>query len=221
MKKQSTVDIDSIYKRLSAEVQTYEDLPIVDLIQVQTRDPFKVLVATILSARTQDRTTAAACRRLFARVETLEQLGRMRESTIEKLIYPVGFYRAKAQHLKKLPAVVRQRFNNTIPQTIDELVELPGVGRKTANLVRAIAFDKPAICVDVHVHRISNRLGYVRTKTPYDTEMALRKKLPSHYWKGINSILVAFGQHHCRPVSPKCESCVIYDNCRRIGVKKR
>ena len=137
------------------------------------------------------------------------------------MVYPVGFFRNKARYLKELPKVLKAEFNNTVPEEIDDLVKLPGVGRKTANLVRAIAFKKHAICVDVHVHRISNRFGFIKTKTPFETEMALRKKLPKKYWININSYLVAFGQNHCTPLNPKCSTCTIYDECERVGVKTK
>jgi endonuclease III len=212
------VDIDAIYKILKREVEHYH-VPVVDLVKIQTNDPFKILVATILSARTNDATTAAACKKLFGKVNTPKDLERLDKKTIERLIFPVGFYHTKAKHLKMLPHALKEKFNGIIPSTVEELLELPGVGRKTANLVVAIAFDKPAICVDVHVHRITNRLGYLKTKNPFETEMALRKKLPKKYWTTFNSILVAFGQHLCRPTSPKCSICPIKAHCNRIGVR--
>ncbi|MFA6088908.1 MAG: endonuclease III [Candidatus Woesearchaeota archaeon] len=217
MKMDKSFDIDKVYTILKKEVSKYK-VPIVDLIQIQTKDPFKVLVTTILSARTNDRTTTEAARRLFDRVGKLSDFDKLSLKEIEKLIYPVGFYKNKAKFLKQLHGKVLELFDGKIPDTVDELVKLPGVGRKTANLVVAIAFDKPAICVDTHVHRIMNIWGYVKTKTPFDTEMALRKKLPIKYWKTINSIIVAFGQNLCRPVSPHCSVCPIYDYCPRIGV---
>jgi endonuclease III len=195
-------------------------VPVVDLIQLQTRDPFKVLVTTILSARTQDRTTHDAAQRLFAKIKKPSDLERLSRAQITKLIYPVGFYKTKAKHLKMLPGALQEKFGGRIPHTVEQLVELPGVGRKTANLVVAVAFDKPAVCVDTHVHQIMNRLGYVRTKMPYDTEMALRKKLPVKYWTTFNSILVAFGQHTCVSVSPFCSRCPVRRYCNRVGVKK-
>ena len=187
--------------------------PIMDLVAAQTRDPFRILVGTILSARTQDATTAAAVEKLFARVKTPAQLAALSEKEIEALIFPVGFFHTKAKMLKQLPVVLEEKFNGAIPDDIDDLCTLPGVGRKTANLVRALAFHKPAICVDVHVHRISNRLGLVQTKTPLETEMALREHLPKKYWMDWNSFLVAFGQTRCRPVRPKCEGCPIARYC--------
>ena len=191
--------------------------PIMDLMAAQTPDPFRILVGTILSARTQDATTAAAVEKLFARVKTPAQLAALSEAEIESLIFPVGFYHTKAKHLKQLPAALAQNFNGRVPDEIDDLCTLPGVGRKTANLVRALAFRKPAICVDVHVHRISNRLGLVQTRDPHATEMALRETLPRKYWMDWNSILVAFGQTRCRPVKPRCAGCPIARYCPSRG----
>lgn len=213
-------DISKIYKILKKEVSTY-NVPIVDLIKIQTNDPFKILLATILSARTQDKTTAAASKRLFEKVRTTNDLNKLSVKQIETLIYPVGFYKTKARHLKLLPAVLKNEFHGKVPSTVEELVKLPGVGRKTANLVVALGFDKHAICVDTHVHRISNRMGYVKTKTPFQTEMALRNKLPRKYWTTINSILVAFGQNTCRPISPRCNVCPITRYCDYYKIAKK
>ena len=213
-------DIEQVVVRLEQEVADYQ-VPVVDLIATQTKDSFKVLVATILSARTKDEVTAAASRRLFARAETVEELDGLSVSELEKIIYPVGFFRNKAGYLAALPGVLQEEFSGRVPETIDELVKLPGVGRKTANLVRAVAFAKPAICVDTHVHRIMNIWGYVETKTPLQTEMALRDKLPEQYWIRINSILVAFGQGTCKPRLPHCDRCVVADLCPQIGVTPR
>ena len=212
--------IDEIILRLEQEVRTYQ-VPIVDLIATQTKDPFKVLVATILSARTKDEVTASAAKRLFARAETAAQLAALSVVEIEKLVYPVGFFRNKAKYLHQLPAVLEEQFAGNVPDEIDALLRLPGVGRKTANLVLAVAFNKPAICVDTHVHRIMNIWGYVRTETPLQTEMALREKLPQRYWIRINGLLVAFGQGTCTPQRPHCDRCVISDLCPKIGVTAR
>tara|TARA_Y100000034_G_C6895051_1_gene412481 strand:+ start:1787 stop:2422 length:636 start_codon:yes stop_codon:yes gene_type:complete len=209
------MDIDNVYRILKKEVVNY-NVPVVDLIEIQTEDPFKVLVATILSARTKDETTANVLKKLFAKVTTPNDLDKLTEKEIEDLIYPVGFYKNKAKYLKQLPAAL----NGKVPDNIDDLVKLPGVGRKTANLVVAVAFKKPAICVDIHVHRIMNRLGYVETKTPYETEMELRKKLPIEYWITFNSIFVAFGQNLCRPISPHCSKCPISHECPRVRVEQ-
>ncbi len=211
--------ITELIEKVEQEVKNYS-VPVVDLIAIQTKDPFKVLVATILSARTKDETTAKAASRLFKRVQKQADLDCLTEKEISKLIYPVGFYKNKAKYLKKLPSAL-EKFNGHVPDTIDALITLPGVGRKTANLVVSVAFEKPAICVDTHVHRIMNIWGYVKTKTPLETEMALREKLPKKYWRSINSILVAFGQGTCKSVAPHCDRCIVSDLCPQIGVKPR
>ncbi|MBM9511422.1 exodeoxyribonuclease III [Desulfogranum marinum] len=214
------INIDQAVSLLKKEVVNYQ-VPVVDLIAVQTKDPFKVLVATILSARTKDEVTAVAAQRLFAKAETLEQLAGLSVSQLEKIIYPVGFYRNKAKYLHALPQVLENEFKGEVPQSVEELLRLPGVGRKTANLVVAVAFKKPAICVDTHVHRIMNIWGYVTTKTPLQTEMELRRKLPQQYWLDINSLLVAFGQGLCKPQRPHCDQCVLEALCPKIGVTPR
>jgi len=205
-------DIHQVYKILKKETSTYK-VPVVDLIQIQTNDPAKVLIATILSARTKDETTVQACKKLFKKVKKVQDLNKLTIKQIEQLIFPVGFYHNKAKFLKQLPLELKKQFNNKIPDTVEELILLPGVGRKTANLVVAVAFQKPAMCVDVHVHRISNRLGYIKTKTPFESEMALRKKMPVKYWEKYNSIIVAFGQNLYRPINPHCEECPIQKYC--------
>lgn len=215
-----TFPIDQVLSLLEKEVRDYQ-VPVVDLIAAQTRDPFKVLVATILSARTKDEVTAAASKRLFSRVSTPGELAKLSVAELEKLIYPVGFFRNKARYLNQLPPVLTELFNGRIPDRVEDLVKLPGVGRKTANLVVAVAFGKPAICVDTHVHRIMNIWGYVTTSTPLQTEMVLRKQLPSEYWLKVNSILVAFGQGTCKPRLPHCDRCVVARFCPRIGVIPR
>ncbi len=213
------MEISGLIAAVKKEVETYE-VPVVDLIATQTKDPFKILVATILSARTQDKTTAEASARLFKKAQDPLSLQKLSEEEIRGLIYPVGFYKSKAGYLAKLPRAL-EAFSGRIPDDIESLVKLPGVGRKTANLVRSVAFGKPAICVDTHVHRIMNIWGYVKTKTPLQTEMALRKKLPEKHWMEINAILVAFGQGTCRPISPHCDRCVIESACPKIGVTPR
>jgi len=212
------IDIDSYLAKIAAFVAD-KKTPIVDLIAVQTKDPFKVLVATILSARTKDETTAAASARLFAKAATAAELDQLGEEEIAALIKPVGFFHSKAKYLKELPRAL-DKFAGQVPAEIDELISLPGVGRKTANLVRAVAFGLPAICVDTHVHRIMNIWGYVTTTTPLETEMALRHILPQRHWLTVNSLLVAFGQSLCKPVAPHCDECPLAD-CAKIGVRPR
>jgi exodeoxyribonuclease III len=213
------INIQSFLEHLEVEVADYQ-VPVVDLIAVQTRDPYKVLVATILSARTKDETTAKAAKRLFKEAPNIIALARLETEKIQKLIYPVGFYKNKAKYLSQLPDTLAE-FDHLVPDEMEKLLKLPGVGRKTANLVLAVAFDKPAICVDTHVHRIMNIWGYVETKKPEETEKALRKKLPGKYWKKVNSILVAFGQSICKPVGPRCDICQLVEKCPALGVKPR
>ncbi|MBI4271336.1 MAG: endonuclease III [Candidatus Rokubacteria bacterium RIFCSPLOWO2_02_FULL_72_37] len=183
-----------------------------------TRDPFRVLVACILSLRTQDTTTGPASERLFAVAKTPATMLRLTPRAIERLIYPVGFYRTKARVILGLCRDLLARWDGRVPDTIDALLTLKGVGRKTANLVVTMGYGRPGICVDTHVHRISNRLGYVRTKSPDETEMALRAKLPRRHWIGYNDLLVAFGQNVCTPISPRCSICPVRGLCRRVGV---
>ena len=213
----TTDDIPAVHKALKREYNKH-DAPIIEFIQAQTGSPFKVLVATILSARTKDETTTQAVRKLFKVVQCPDDLRRVPLGELEKLIHPVGFFRVKAKHLKELPDVLDREFDGRIPDTIDALCKLPGVGRKTANLVVTVAFDKHGICVDVHVHRITNRLGLIQTQTPLETEMRLREILPKRYWKSWNRQLVSFGQTLCRPIRPHCERCPIADFCSRVGV---
>lgn len=216
---EDAIDIEYFLHIVSKEIKD-KQVPVVDLIAVQTKDPFKVLVATILSARTKDEVTAKASAKLFKKASDIESLDKLSEQEIAKLIYPVGFYKTKARHLSQLRASMAQ-FNDEVPNTIEELIKLPGVGRKTANLVVSVAFQKPAICVDTHVHRIMNIWGYIETDTPLKTEMALRAKLPVKYWITVNSILVAFGQSICRPISPHCDICPLTNNCAKNGVRPR
>ena len=212
------MSISTIISKLSEYTQTVHT-PILDLVKIQTDDPFKILVGTMLSARTKDETTTQVLNKLFQKVNKADDLVPLTVKEIEDLIYPIGFYHQKAKYLKQLPDTLRDKFNNKIPETIDELIQIPGVGRKTANLVVILAFDKPAMCVDTHVHRISNRLGYIKTKTPAESEIALRAKLPIEHWKVYNSILVAFGQNLCKPISPQCKRCPVGDLCKKVGVK--
>jgi endonuclease-3 len=175
-------------------------------------------VACLLSLRTQDTTTGPAAARLFALADTPAAMLRLTAGQIERAIYPVGFYKTKARILLGLGRALLTRFEGRVPDDLDALLTLNGVGRKTANLVVTVAFGKPGICVDTHVHRISNRFGYVKTRTPEQTEMALRAKLPRRHWIGYNDLLVGFGQNVCTPLSPKCSICPVRALCRRVGV---
>ncbi|MDD3284671.1 MAG: endonuclease III [Patescibacteria group bacterium] len=206
-----------ILKILEKFVSQY-DLPYADYIKKQTNDPFKILLSVILSSRTKDETTAKVCNNLFQHVKNIEDLKNISDKNLEKLLYPVGFYKTKTRHLKLLANILEKQYKYKIPSEIDELLKLPGVGRKTANLVVNIAFDKPGICVDVHVHRILNRLGHLKTKNPFETEIYLRQNLNKKYWRKINYILVLFGQNLCKPINPKCGVCPIYKYCKRVNV---
>jgi endonuclease-3 len=193
-------------------------LPWLDQMTTRERDPFKVLTSCLLSLRTQDRVTGEASQRLFQLAQTPEAMSKLSVERIEKAIYPVGFYRVKARRIRDLSKEIVQRYNGRVPSTIEELLLLKGIGRKTANLVVTLGYDKEGICVDTHVHRITNRWGLVGTKTPHQTEFALRERLPVRYWKTLNSYLVAFGQGICRPISPLCSQCKIRPACARAGV---
>src|SRR5437867_4655083 len=219
-RKTSTVkdrDIHAAIRILRREVPKWET-PIVTLMAETYGSPFRVLISCILSLRTQDSTTAQASHRLFALADSPQEMLKLTAKKIEKAIYPVGFYRTKAKVIRDICQVLMRDYSGRVPDEIDALLTLKGVGRKTANLVVTIGYRKPGICVDTHVHRISNRLGYVRTRTPEETEMALRARLPRRYWIGYNDLLVTFGQNLCTPISPKCSVCPVRALCRRVGV---
>ena len=204
---------------LRREVKQWKQ-PIVGTFAEGENALFKILISTLLSLRTQDATTEAASHRLFKAAQTPQDLLKLSQKEIEKLIYPVGFYHTKAKTLPGVCRILIEKHGGRVPETMEELLALPGVGRKTANLVITVGHKKPGICVDTHVHRISNRWGLVKTKTPNETEMVLRKKLPKRYWMEYNDLLVCFGQNLCHPVSPYCSRCKISQYCPRIGVKR-
>lgn len=183
-------------------------------------DPFRILVSCVISLRTKDEVTYPATERLFAIAATPESMARRSEAVIAKAIYPAGFYRTKARQIRALSRILRDRHGGRVPDTIDALLELPGVGRKTANLTVTLGFGKPGICVDTHVHRIANRLGWVGTKAPDETESALRRILPRRWWIPINETLVRHGQQICKPLSPMCSACPVATRCRRVGVRR-
>ena len=193
--------------------------PYVTELARQLHDPFRVLVSTMLSLRTKDAVTAVASKRLFALAGTPAAMFKLDAHTIEEVIYPVGFYRVKTRNILNVCHELTERYDGRVPDDIDALLALPGVGRKTANLVITLGFGKLGICVDTHVHRITNRWGYVTTKKPEQTEMVLREKLPREYWIEINDELVAFGQHLCHSTSPRCSICPLTQYCERVGVK--
>ena len=215
----SAQQVDRVMRTIARAIDGME-LPAMEKIsEAHRKDPFRILIGTLLSARTQDATTHAASTRLFRAARTPKAMAALTVRQIEKLIYPVGFYRNKARFVKATAAAVVQRFDGRVPATLDELVTLPGVGRKTANLVMILAFHSDAnICVDTHVHRISNRLGWVSTQAPTETERALYAATEQRWWPYINLYLVTWGQNVCRPIRPRCGACALASACPRIGV---
>jgi endonuclease III len=208
-------DIDQVVRILKREIRRWP----VPALAKYVETPFTVLISCILSLRTQDRTTVAASDRLFAIATTPDSLLAVPVKKVERAIYPVSFYRTKARTIHAICERLLSNHGGEVPPDLDELLALPGVGRKTANIVVTLGFKKAGIAVDTHVHRISNRLGYVRTRTPDKTEMALRRKLPPRYWIVFNDLLVTYGQNLCKPISPHCSKCKIGSYCKRIGVK--
>lgn len=214
---------NSYWKRVLGKIEEYladKNLPSVSEIAGEDRDPFKILISTMISLRTKDEVTAAAAKRLFGFARSPETLAALPETEIAGAIYPAGFYNIKAKNIKEVSGIIKGKYGNRVPSNIEELLELPGVGRKTANLTISLGYGIPAICVDTHVHRISNRTGWVKTKTPEQTEQSLMTVLPAEFWIKINEILVLFGQSLCTPLSPHCGLCPISGDCERRGVTR-
>ena len=215
-----TPTLQSVLRVLRREIRKWKVPAVGDVAERAVDRPFETLVATILSLRTKDAVTAQAADRLLSVAPTPSAFARLTVPLIAKLIYPVGFYRTKAAHLKETCRILCAQYGGRVPDVIEELLKLPGVGRKTANLVVTIGYDGYGICVDTHVHRISNLWGYVKTRNPEETEFALRRKLPRRYWKTYNDILVTFGQNLCVPVSPWCSRCPVRQYCEKVGLKR-
>ncbi len=211
-------DIHDVARILGRTVGQWEDSAVTQV--AQKRDPYLVLISCILSLRTQDNTTHKASERLFRLASRPDQMITLSSKQIQQAIYPVGFYRNKARTILEISRALIEKYGGRVPDELDEIIKLKGVGRKTANLVVTLGYGKPGICVDTHVHRVTNRWGYVATKTPEKTEFALRKKLPQQYWIEINDMLVSFGQKICRPISPMCSTCPLSPYCDRIGVTR-
>jgi endonuclease-3 len=215
-----TTTLEKILRILKREIRKWK-VPAVGVIADQAIDrPFETLVSTILSLRTKDTVTEQASSRLLARADTPQAIASLSVREIEKLIYPVGFYHTKARNLRETCRILIDEYEGKVPRDLDELLKLPGIGRKTANLVVTVGYGDYGICVDTHVHRIANIWEYVKTKMPEETEFALREKLPRKHWKTLNDILVTFGQNLCVPVSPWCSKCPVQPYCPRIGVKR-
>jgi endonuclease-3 len=210
--------ITAALRIVKREIRQWDE-PVVGVVARESnRDPFRILVSCLLSLRTKDKTTREASTRLFALAHRPATMLTLPLRKIERAIYPVGFYRTKARSIHAICRRLLDNYGGRVPDSIEELVTLSGVGRKTANLVVTVGYGKPGICVDIHVHRISNRWGYVRTRTPEETEQALRRKLPASYWMTFNDLLVPYGQNLCQPVSPFCSKCKLRDCCDRVGV---
>lgn len=212
-------DIRKIIPILRREVRKFQ-VPIVTEMSRRRRDPFDVLISTILSLRTKDEVTRQAATRLLEKARTPKKILTLSEEEIAALIYPVGFYKTKARTIRQVCRELIEKYDSKVPDDLDELLKLKGVGRKTANLVITLGYNKPGICVDTHVHRVSNRLGYVKTKNPEETETALREKLPREYWIEYNDLLVTWGQNICRPISPFCSRCAVLTYCKQVGVSQ-
>lgn len=213
-------DIDAIVEILRREVVGFQ-VPVVTEYSRKRRHPFDVLISTLLSLRTKDDVTRGAAKKLFERARSPEAILTLSEEEIAALIFPVGFYKTKARTLRQVCRDLIDRYRGEVPDEIDELLTLKGVGRKTANLVVTLGYGKLGVCVDTHVHRVSNRLGYVSTKTPEQTEQALRAKLPKKYWIEFNDLLVTWGQNICVPISPFCSKCALLSHCRQLSVTRR
>lgn len=211
------VDIHGIMQILRANVSRWRE-PVVSEIARDSRDPFRILISTIISLRTKDEVTRKASERLFALADNPRLMASLPPDDVETAIFPAGFYRNKARTILDVSRRLVEEYESAVPSDMDELLSIKGIGRKTANLVVTMGYGKEGICVDTHVHRITNRWGYVETKTPHDTEFALRERLPREYWIEINDLLVAFGQNMCKPVSPLCSQCPIHHLCARVGV---
>ena len=215
----SPVRITEVLRRIGRAMRGMNELAVEKVSKESREDPFRVLVATMLSAQTKDAVTDAASRRLFRVARTPRTMARLSTGTIERLIYPVSFYRTKARHVRETCRQILKRYRGVVPDSMNELLTLPGVGRKTANLVLILSHaSKDNICVDTHVHRIANRLGWVRTRTPDDTEQALYRVVPRRLWPEVNLRLVTWGQNVCKPVYPRCPACAVSSLCPRIGV---
>jgi endonuclease-3 len=212
--------ITAALRIVKREIRQWEEPVLGVVARESNRDPFRILISCLLSLRTKDKTTNEASARLYALAHQPATMLELPLRKIERAIYPVGFYRTKAKSIHAICRRLLDVYGGIVPESIDELVTLSGVGRKTANLVVTVAYGKPGICVDIHVHRISNRWGYVRTKTPEETEQALRRKLPAQHWITFNDLLVPYGQHLCQPVSPFCSQCKLTEYCDRVGVTR-
>lgn len=208
-----------ILRSIEKQISEFQDPAVMPDSSLLRNDPFKILITTLLSLRTKDEVTIVAAKRLFKIAPDISSILDTSENKISQTIYPVGFYKRKAKNIKNVAKILKEKYKGKVPDNLDELLKIPGVGRKTANLVVSVAYNKDGICVDTHVHRISNRLGWVKTKSPDDTELELRKIVHRKYWKSLNLLIVPFGKNICTPISPKCSNCLIEKYCLKINVE--
>lgn len=214
------IKFDELMDLLYFETQFYHSIPLINQIEKKGEYPFRILISTVLSSRTKDEVTAQSSIKLFQKAPNPIRLSKLSEKEIANLIFPVGFYRVKARNIKRISEILLEKYNGSVPSQLDQLLQLPGVGIKTANLVLGVAFETKAITVDTHVHRISNRLGIIKTSVPRETEKDLKKILPEKHWINFNTYLVAHGKTICKPISPLCSKCPIFQYCHRIGVTR-
>lgn len=214
------IEWQTIFDLMRKGLNNGDLLPAISTLAQEESDPFQVLISTLISLRTKDKVTIEASRRLFERASTPQAMLLLSNEEIEELIYPAGFYRNKANNILKISQILVEKYGGEVPSQKELLMELPGVGTKTANLTLNLGFNIEAICVDIHVHRISNRMGWIATKSPEESEIALEKIMPRHFWIPLNELLVTYGQQICRPVSPLCSKCGVYNYCQRVGVER-
>lgn len=214
------IEWQTIFDLMRKTLNDDDLLPAISTLADENNDPFQVLIATLISLRTKDKVTIEASRRLFERAATPQAMLLLSNQEIEELIYPAGFYRVKANNILKISQILSDKYGGEVPSQKELLMELPGVGTKTANLTLNLGFNIEAICVDIHVHRISNRMGWITTNSPEESEVALEKIMPRRFWIPLNELLVTYGQQICRPVSPICSKCGVYDYCQRVAVER-
>ncbi len=214
------IEWQTIFDLMRKTLNDDDLLPAISTLADENNDPFQVLIATLISLRTKDKVTIEASRRLFERAATPQAMLLLSNQEIEELIYPAGFYRVKANNILKISQILSDKYGGEVPSQKELLMELPGVGTKTANLTLNLGFNIEAICVDIHVHRISNRMGWITTNSPEESEVALEKIMPRRFWIPLNELLVTYGQQICRPISPICSKCGVYDYCQRVAVER-
>ena len=216
--KMNEKDLIDIIKILRKEIKKW-DVPVVSLVSKAHKDPFSILISTVISLRTKDEVTLKSFNKLFSKAKSPKEMLKLKEEEMAELIYPAGFYKTKGKNIRKICEILIEKYKGKVPNSMEKLLELPNVGRKTANLVISVGFDGDGVCIDVHNHRILNRFGFLKTKNPEETEYEVRKRVDKKYWRELSFLLVAYGQHICRPISPYCSKCLIKKKCKRRGVE--